>query len=141
MKKQFNLLVLLLVIFSLPSIAQQTADNAAKEKMTIKQKMPQFPGGDNAFYTYLDNNVMLPSDFDKEAFLKAHKNQFVPINVGFTIDVDGSIINVKVINGEDEVLDKKAKEIVEKMPKWEPGYEGDKPIKVQYAIPIRFNLM
>ena len=141
MKKQFNLLVLLLVIFSLPTIAQQTADNAAKEKTTTKQRMPQFPGGDDAFYAYLDNNVMLPSDFDKVAFHKKNKNQFVPINVAFTIDVDGSIVNVKVIDGEDEVLDKKAKEIVEKMPKWGPGYQEGKPIKVQYAIPIRFNLM
>jgi TonB family protein len=136
MKKQL-ILIMLLAISIMPTVAQNMVTN----NVEVKQKMPQFPGGDNAFYAYLDNNVTLPSDFDKETFLKQHKNQFVPINVAFTIDVDGSIVNVKVIDGEDEKLDKKAKEIVEKMPKWEPGYQGDKPVKVQYAIPIRFNLM
>lgn len=139
MKKQL-ILIMLLVGIVLPTVAQNLANNTAAKK-EVKQKMPQFPGGDNAFYAYLDNNIKLPEGFDKAAFLKKNNNQFVPINVAFTIDVDGSIVNVKVIDGEDELLDKKAKEIVEKMPKWEPGYQGDKPVKVQYAIPIRFNLM
>ena len=103
--------------------------------------MPQFPGGDNAFYDYLDENVTLPEGFDKEKFLKEHKNQYVPISVGFTIDVDGSIIDAKVIDGEDELLDQKALEIVKNMPKWDPGYLNGKPIKVQYAIPVRFNII
>ena len=139
MKKQL-ILIMLLVGIVLPIGAQNMTNNIAAKK-EVKQKMPQFPGGDNAFYDYLDNSVALPEGFDKAAFLKKNNNQFVPINVAFTIDVDGSIVNVKVIDGEDELLDKKAKEIVEKMPKWEPGYQGDKPVKVQYAIPIRFNLM
>ena len=73
--------------------------------------------------------------------MKKNKNIYVPVSVGFTVDVDGSIINVKVIDGEDELLDKKAVEIVQNMPKWEPGTQDGTPIKVQYAIPVRFNLM
>ena len=105
-------------------------------------KMPHFPGGDDAFYAYLDTNVELPDGFNKKAFKKKYKNQFVPISVGFTVDVDGSITNVKVIDGENEELDKKAIEIVQSMPKWMPGKSEDgKPIKVDFAIPIRFNLL
>ncbi len=107
-----------------------------------KTKMPHFPGGDDAFYNYLDENVDLPEGFNSKQYLKKHKNQFVPVSVGFTIDVDGSITNVKVIDGEHEALDKKAVEIVESMPKWVPGKTEDgKPIKVDFAIPIRFNLL
>ena len=141
MNKKYSLIVVLLVMMSMPIIAQPTTDNSESEKTEIKQKMPQFPGGDVAFYDFLDKNVKLPSGFDKEKYLNEHHNQFVPISVGFTVDTDGSIINVKVIDGDDENLKNKAKEIVEKMPKWEPGYQNGSPIKVEFAIPIRFNLM
>ena len=106
-----------------------------------KEKMPQFPGGNVAFYDYLDKHVVLPDGFDKKAYLKKHKNQFVPVSVGFTVDADGSIINVKVLEADNEALDQKAIEIVKNMPKWEPGSLDGSPIKVEYAIPVRFNLM
>ncbi|MCB0402309.1 MAG: energy transducer TonB [Flavobacteriales bacterium] len=128
-----KILTILLLCFGAMLQAQETA---------VTQKMPHFPGGDDAFYSYLDKNVTVPHDFDKEAYKAEHHNQFVPVSVGFTIDVDGTVTNVKVIEGQDAMLDKRAKEIVEKMPKWEPGKSAEgKPIKVDFAIPIRFNLM
>lgn len=105
-------------------------------------QLPHFPGGDDAFYNYLDEAVKLPEGFDGKQYFKKHKNKFVPISVSFTVDIDGSITNVKVIDGETEELDRKAIEIVENMPKWVPGKSEDgHPIKVDFAIPIRFNLM
>ncbi|PCJ27407.1 MAG: hypothetical protein COA97_03820 [Flavobacteriales bacterium] len=141
MKKNI-IIALVLFVFSVEGYAQKSKSKTPVESEDkVDQKMPKFPGGDVAFYDYLDKNVLLPEGFDKKEYLKKNKNQFVPISVGFTIDVDGSIINVKVIDGENEALDKKAKEIVENMPKWEPGTQDGSPIKVQYAIPVRFNLM
>ncbi len=132
----------MLFVFGVKGYAQKSKSKTPVEtEVKVNQKMPQFPGGEKAFYAYLDENVVLPEGFNKKQYLKKHKNQYVPISVGFTIDVDGSIINVKVIDGENEALDKKAKEIVQNMPKWEPGYQDGNPIKVQYAIPVRFNLM
>lgn len=143
MKKSLNiLLVLLLFVFCNSSYAQNSKSKTTTEtEEKVEQKMPQFPGGNTAFYDYLDKNVKLPEGFDAKKYLKEHHNQFVPISVGFTIDVDGTITNVKVIDGEDPALDKKAMEIVENMPKWVPGSQNGKPVKVQYAIPVRFNLM
>lgn len=141
MNQKYSLIVVFLVMMSMPILAQQTADNGGGEKTEVKQKMPQFPGGDVAFYDFLDKNVQLPLGFDKEKYLNEHHNQFVPVSVGFTVDIDGSIINIKVIDGDDENLNIKAKEIVKKMPKWEPGYQNGSPIQVEFAIPIRFNLM
>ena len=103
--------------------------------------MPEFPGGEDAFYAYLDQKVVVPTGFDKEKYLEENKNQYVPILVGFSVDVDGSITDVRVIDGAAEALDNKAKEIIEQMPKWKPGEIDGTPIQVQYAIPIRFNLM
>lgn len=136
------LLLIILSVFNLTVFAQKSANPAYDEvNEEVREKMPQFPGGNNAFYDYLDKNVVLPEKFDAKAFLSEKGNQYVPISVAFTIDVDGSIIDVKIIDGEDELLDEKAKQIVENMPKWEPGYREGSPVKVQYAIPVRFNLM
>lgn len=136
------ILIMGLLVFGVNGHAQKSKSKTSVEKnKKVDEKMPQFPGGNVAFYDYLDKNVILPEGFNKKEYLKKNKNKFVPISVGFTIDVDGSIINVKVIDGANELLDKKAKQIVEKMPKWEPGYQNGMPIKVQYAIPVRFNLM
>lgn len=137
-----RLLVLILLVTCLSGYAQKSENPSVKEsEAAIKEKMPQFPGGNNAFYDYLDKNVILPEGFDAASYLKEHGNQYVPISVMFTIDVDGTIINVKVVDGENELLNDKAIQIVENMPKWDPGYRGGSPIKVQYGIPVRFNLM
>ena len=136
------LIAMVLLVFSVKGYAQKSKKNTpVKTEEKGEEKMPQFPGGNDAFYNYLDKNVSLPEDFDKKKYLKENKNQFVPVSVGFTIDVDGSITNVKVIDGADPKLDNKAKEIVKNMPKWDPGYQNGSPIKVEYAIPVRFNLM
>ena len=136
------ILATVLLVFSVKGYTQNSKnETTAKSEEKVDQKLPQFPGGDNAFYAYLEKNVKLPEGFDKKQYLKKNKNKYVPISVGFTIDVDGSITNVKVIDKTDALLDKKAKEIVQNMPKWEPGYQNGTPIKVQYAIPVRFNLM
>ena len=141
MKKNI-ILVIVLFVFSVKGYTQKLkSENITKSEESIDQKLPQFPGGNDAFYDYLDKNVILPEGFDKKQYLKTHKNKYVPISVGFTVDVDGSIINVKVIDKTDDLLDEKAKEIVQNMPKWEPGYQDGTPIKVEYAIPVRFNLM
>ena len=141
MRLKFTLAILLFS-FSFLSFSQKPSHIVKEEnKTTVKEKMPQFPGGNNAFYDYLDENVLLPEGFDAKAFMERNGNQYVPVSVAFTIDIDGSITNVKVIDGEDEMLDEKAKQIVENMPKWDPGYRDGSPVKVQYAIPVRFNLM
>ena len=136
------ILVMLLLVFSGKGYAQKSYRKSVDEKSKkVDKKMPKFPGGNSSFYNYLDKNVVLPEGFDKKKYKKEHHNQFVPISIGFTVDVDGSIINVKLVDGENEQLDKKAMEIVKNMPKWEPGSIDGAPVKVEYVIPVRFNLM
>ena len=122
-------MVFLVGLLGVSGFSQDSKPNINYEQTKkVEQKMPHFPGGDNAFYDYLDDNVKLPEGFDKLKFKEKNKNQYVPISVGFTIDVDGTITNVKVIDGEDELLDKKAMEIVRNMPKWEPGSINGDPV-------------
>ena len=128
------LIILLAVSFSV------TAQNPSKErKNVVEEQLPHFKGGDNAFFEYLDRAVKTPAGFDNKAYVKSHGNQYVPVSVCFT--VDGTIKDVNVLEKVDEQLDEKAIEIVRNMPRWEPGTQNGKPVKVQYAIPVRFNLM
>ena len=126
------------MIFGMTSFAQKVASS---EYSQTTETLPHFTGGNGAFYRYLDKNVKLPEGFDAETYLKENHNQFVPIAIGFTVDIDGSIVDVKIIENTNPLLDEKAKEIVANMPKWVPGTLDGKPVKVQYAIPVRFNLM
>lgn len=135
---RFNaILISFLCVLTIQCVSQKPTVEPLKK---TEEKMPHFTGGDNAFYDYLDKNVKIPEGFDAESYMKKHGNQFIPISVGFTIDVDGSINNVIIIDGENEALNEKAIQIVKKMPNWVPGSQNGKPVKVQYAIPIRFNL-
>ena len=136
---KYSLIVILLVFSCVLVKAQQ--NQSQKATTEVKEQMPHFKGGDNAFFDYLDKHVKTPENFDKEAFMKKNGNQFVPVSVYFTVGVDGTITDVNVLEHVDDQLDEKAIEIVKNMPKWEPGTQNGKPVKVQYAIPVRFNLM
>ena len=61
--------------------------------------------------------------------------------VQFVVDKDGSITNVQVAqSGGDPSLDKEAVRVVKAMPKWRPGMQKGKPVRVKYTMPVNFSL-
>ena len=58
----------------------------------------------------------------------------------FTVDTDGSVGNVKILRGVDKLLDDEAVKVVRSSPKWIPGEQGGKPVKVIYRFPVAFQL-
>ena len=60
--------------------------------------------------------------------------------IGFVIEKDGSISNVRNLRGVDSELDAEAMRIVESMPKWKPGMHNGEFVRVSYQIPIHFKL-
>ena len=60
--------------------------------------------------------------------------------IQFVIERDGSITDVKVVRGVDASLDKEAVRVVQSMPKWKPGKQRGKPVRVAYTLPINFQL-
>ena len=95
--------------------------------------MPEFPGGKNKMNAYIYENIHYPSDAKEEG--KSGK-----VIVECVINHDGSISDVAVIRHLSESLDKEAIRIVQSMPKWSPGRQGDKTCRVKIAIPINFKL-
>jgi len=108
---------------------QETQD----ELFTVVEQMPKFPGGDDARITYLVNNIKYPDEARKAGI------QGVTY-VSFIVEKDGSITGAKVLRGFDKACDEVALNVIKNMPKWEPGVQKGKPVRVQFNMPIKFAL-
>ena len=96
--------------------------------------MPEFPGGNAALYEFIKQNLTYP---------KSAKEQGIEgiVYVWFIVETDGSITNIKIVQGLNEELDAEALRVVNLMPNWKPGYRGPHPIgRVPYTLPIMFKL-
>ena len=94
---------------------------------------PEFPGGMEAMYKYLAENIKYPEQ------AKAEKIQG-RVAVTFVIEKDGSVTNAKVLRGIGGGCDEEALRVVEAMPKWTPGRMSDEPVRVNYVLPVNFKL-
>ena len=97
------------------------------------QKMPKFKYGDIGLY--LDRNIRYPYKEKKEKITGT-------VYVGFIIEKDGSVSGIKILKGVTggPGLDKEALRVVSGMPKWQSGMQNGIPARVQYTIPIHFEL-
>lgn len=97
----------------------------------VVEDMPTFPGGN--VQRWIAKNVKYP--------VVAMENGVQgKVYIQFVIEKDGSITDVKVIRGVDASLDKEAVRVVKSMPKWKPGKQRNKPVRVSYTLPINFQL-
>ncbi|GAA4319864.1 TonB family protein [Compostibacter hankyongensis] len=109
-------------------------DTSRNALYTFVQKMPEFPGGDKAMMNYLREHVRYPAEAREE-------NIQGTIIVQFIVSPDGSLSNIKTIGAhKGGGLEEEAVRIVKTMPRWQPGIQDNKPVRVQYALPIRFML-
>ncbi len=99
----------------------------------IVEEMPQFPGGDTELRKFIAQSVKYP--------VIAQENGIQGrVYVQFVVGTDGSVKDVKVARGVDPNLDKEAIRVVQSMPKWKPGKQRGKAVKVSYTVPINFVL-
>lgn len=95
---------------------------------------PEFNGGDaNAFSEWVNTQLVYP----KEAKDNGVQGR---VTLQFTVDVDGSVINVSVLRSVDPLLDAEALRVVKKSPRWTPGMHQGKRVRVTYTFPIIFAL-
>ena len=106
-----------------------TGSQAADSKIIVDDEQPaSFPGGQEALLAFLDQSVRYPEGYESCAQGR--------VVVRFTIDVDGSIVDPKVIRSLDPPLDKEALRVVGLMPKWIPAKEKGKNKRTEYVLPI-----
>lgn len=101
--------------------------------LDVVEEMPQFPGGAAALMQYLSKNIRYPEE--------AHKNNIQGrVIVNFIVETDGSITEAKVTRSIHPLLDAEALRVINAMPKWNPGMQGGKPVRVKYTVPVTFKL-
>lgn len=100
----------------------------------VVESMPEFPGGAQAMYKYLSENVKYP--------VIAQENGIQGrVICQFTVNKDGSLVDIEVVrSGGDPSLDKEAIRVIKSMPKWKPGKQRGKAVRVKYTIPVNFKL-
>ena len=105
------------------------------EIFTVVEHDPEFPGGMDAMVAWLGSNVQYPAKA-KEAGIQG------TVFVTFVVERDGSITGVKVIRHNEKMtlLEEEAVRVVKAMPKWKPGKQRGKKVRVQFNLPIQFSL-
>ena len=100
----------------------------------VVESMPEFPGGQQALFKYLSENVKYPVIAQENGIQGRVICQFV-------VNKDGSIVDVEVVrSGGDASLDKEAIRVIKSMPKWKPGKQRGKAVRVKYTVPVNFKL-
>lgn len=123
-------ILLCLMMATLMTLSSEAQTNKVYDRVEV---MPEFPGGMQGLFEYMQNNVNYP----KEA-----KNQKIEgrVIVSFIVEKDGSISDVHPLTAVHPLLDKEAMRLVNEMPRWKPGTEKGKAVRVSFALPVSFKL-
>ena len=97
------------------------------------EKMPEFPGGEQAMMKFIAENVTYPEKAKEEGVMGR-------VFLSFVVEKDGSVNEVRVLRGIGGGCDEEAVRVIKSMPKWKPGIQDGKAVRVNYQIPIHFKL-
>jgi protein TonB len=97
------------------------------------EQMPEFPGGNPALLSFLSKSINYPA-------IASENDISGKVTVNFIVNKDGSVSDVRIIRGVDPALDQEAIRVVYCMPRWNPGKQGGKPVRVSFSVPINFVL-
>ena len=133
--KHFLSVLFVLLNVGVPFLSAQDTIEEVDECIDyyVIEEKPEFPGGEDAFVKYILGNVKYPV----EAINKGIQGR---VYIQFIIDKVGEVTDVKVLRSVDPILDKEAMRVVKGMPKWTPGKQRNKFVKVSYQVPINFKL-
>ena len=114
-------------------VKEEVVEEEAIPFQLVEEK-PSFNGGDaNEFSKWVNSKLQYP-EIAKENGVQGR------VTLQFTVNPDGSVSNVKVLRGVDSSLDKEAVRVVSISPKWKPGKQRDRAVKVTYTFPVIFQL-
>lgn len=130
----------LVMLFAVATLSAQNTDSKSNVKESVSdpfffvvEQMPEFPGGENAMYKYLVDNLKYPEQAKKEKITGK-------VIVSFVVEKDGRITNAKVTKDIGGGCGDEALRVVNKMPRWKPGKQKGKPVRVQFSLPFLFKL-
>lgn len=108
--------------------------NSDEDKVfTVVEQNPSFPGGDAARMNFLRKNIKYPHDAVKN-------NIDGKVIINFIVEKDGTVSNINVVKGIGGGCDDEAVRVAKLMPKWNPGMQSGRPVRVLFNMPINFQL-
>lgn len=120
-------------VYTPPAVVEEEEEEAAQQIFTVVEEMPEFPGGQMELLKYLSKAIHYP--------VIAQENGIQGrVVCAFVVNRDGSIVDAEVLRGVDSSLDKEALRVINSMPKWKPGKQRGKPVRVKYTVPVTFRL-
>ncbi|MBO5026541.1 MAG: energy transducer TonB [Bacteroidaceae bacterium] len=114
-----------------PVVTEEESDEGTV--FQVVEQMPEFPGGMEALMKYLSKNIKYPS-------IALDNGIQGRVLVSFTVNKDGSIVDPEIMKSVDPSLDKEAIRVISTMPKWNPGKQRGKAVRVKYTVPVAFRI-
>ena len=118
---------------ALDSVAAPTDSVAKDEVFMVAEQMPEFPGGMKELLKFLQDNLKYPENAMKN-------NVQGRVIVQFVVEKDGTLTEFKVARSVDPDLDAEALRVLQTMPKWKPGMQRGKIVRVKFTVPVSFKL-
>jgi protein TonB len=112
---------------------KQVVEENPNQIFTAVEQVPTFPGGDAGFNKYLSKNIRYPA-------IARENNVQGRVIVQFVVEKDGSLTDIKVVRGIGSGCDEEAVRALKASPKWKPGIQNGRPVRVQYSVPVSFAL-
>ena len=116
-----------------PVVVEQEEEEDEQVIFQVVENDPEFPGGIEAMYKFLAQNIKYPQ-------LARENNITGRVYVTFVVEKDGSVSGVTVLRDIGGGCGAEAVRVVKSMPKWTPGKQRGKAVRVQYNLPVNFNL-
>lgn len=118
-------------MFAPPAPRKEETDE--DEIFEYTDEEPQFPGGTSALMAWLNKNIKYPSSA-QESCAQGR------VLVTFVVNKDGTIVEPRITHSVDHALDKESIRVVSAMPRWKPGKQHGKPVRVKFTLPVTFRL-
>lgn len=128
MKKMATAVLSLFFAFAANAHETTKKNKATEEKTKSRQKAPEYPGGLEEFFKYIN---------PKAQRVISYRAGFMVVI--FMVNENGSISDIETVQGISRKFDEKVREIIAKSPKWIPGEEDGETIRIQYRLPLHFN--
>lgn len=112
-------------------VAKETQPKS--DVMNVCEKMPEFPGGEGALLKFIARNTQYP-DMEKDNGITGK------VITQFTVNEDGSISDIKILRSNSDGFNREVTRVINKLPRFKPGMQQNKPVRVRYILPFTFNL-
>jgi TonB family protein len=124
-------LTILINLTNLGNCQSVNSNNSVKHEIKAFDIEPEFPGGSDSLISFVKSKAIFPKELEDE-------NIVGRVYVQFAIDTNGTICDIELLRGINEILDSIAIEIVKNMPNWSPAYYKGKPVESIWTLPVKF---